>query len=115
MEKLNPAIIGAMNQTVHWTGKLVTLATWVSENTTEILAVVIGLSAYTVAVKSAIIVDKLQVLWNEKIISSLKTMYATMLKNPYALMGAVVLTLVTLYAQSKSGIDKDGGCSEAFE
>ena len=106
MEKLNPAIIGAMNQTVHWTGKLVTLATWVSENTTEILAVVIGLSAYTVAVKSAIIVDKLQVLWNEKIISSLKTMYATMLKNPYALMGAVVLTWLLYMRKANQELTK---------
>lgn len=106
MEKLNPAIIGAMNQTVHWTGKLVTLATWVSENTTEILAVVIGLSAYTVAVKSAIIVDKLQVLWNEKIISSLKTMYATMLKNPYALMGAVVLTWLLYLRKANQELTK---------
>lgn len=106
MEKLNPAIIGAMNQTVHWTGKLVTLATWVSENTTEILAVVIGLSAYTVAVKSAIIVDKLQVLWNEKIVSSLKTMYATMLKNPYALMGAVVLTWLLYMRKANQELTK---------
>lgn len=106
MEKLNPAIIGAMNQTVHWTGKLVTLATWVSENTTEILAVVIGLSAYTVAVKSAIIVDKLQVLWNEKITSSLKTMYATMLKNPYALMGAVVLTWLLYMRKANQELTK---------
>lgn len=106
MEKLNPAIIGAMNQMVHWTGKLVTLATWVSENTTEILAVVIGLSAYTVAVKSAIIVDKLQVLWNEKIISSLKTMYATMLKNPYALMGAVVLTWLLYMRKANQELTK---------
>lgn len=106
MEKLNPAIIGAMNQTVHWTGKLVTLATWVSENTTEILAVVIGLSAYTVAVKSAIIVDKLQVLWNEKIISSLKTMYATMLKNPYALLGAVVLTWLLYMRKANQELTK---------
>ena len=106
MEKLNPAIIGAMNQTVHWTGKLVTLATWVSENTTEILAVVIGLSAYTVAVKSAIIVDKLQVLWNEKIISSLKTMYATMLKNPYALMGAVILTWLLYMRKANQELTK---------
>lgn len=106
MEKLNPAIIGAMNQTVHWTGKLVTLATWVSENTTEILAVVIGLSAYTVAVKSAIIVDKLQVLWNEKIIYSLKTMYATMLKNPYALMGAVVLTWLLYMRKANQELTK---------
>lgn len=106
MDKLNPAIIGAMNQTVHWTGKLVTLATWISENATEILAVVIGLSAYTVAVKSAIIVDKLQVLWNEKIISSLKTMYATMLKNPYALMGAVVLTWLLYMRKANQELTK---------
>lgn len=106
MEKLNPAINEVMDQTVKWTEKLMTLVKWVSENRSEILAVVIGLSAYTVAVKSAIIVDKLQVLWNEKIISSLKTMYATMLKNPYALMGAVVLTWLLYMRKANQELTK---------
>lgn len=51
MEKLNPAIIGTMNQTVHWTGKLVTLATWVRENTGLIVALAITLGGYTAAIK----------------------------------------------------------------
>lgn len=106
MEKLNPAIIGAMNQTVHWTGKLVALATWISENTTEILAIITGLTAYTIAVKSSIIADQLKVIWNEKIITSMKSLYATMLKNPYALMGAVVLTWLLYMKKANQELTK---------
>jgi len=106
MEKLNPAIIGAMNQTVHWTGKLVALATWISENTTEILAIIAGLTAYTIAVKSSIIADRLKVLWNEKIITSMKSLYATMLKNPYALMGAVILTWLLYMKKANQELTK---------
>lgn len=92
MEKLNPAIITVMNQTVNWTGKMVTLASWINENSKEILIVVAAVVTYTTAVKSAIIVDKLQVFWNEKIIASLKSMYTVMLKHPYALIGTVILS-----------------------
>lgn len=92
MEKLNPAIITVMNQTVNWTSKMVTLASWISENSKEILIVITAVLTYTAAVKSAIIVDKLQVFWNEKIMASLKSMYAVMLKHPYALVGAVILS-----------------------
>nr|DAT24374.1 MAG TPA: tail tape measure protein [Caudoviricetes sp.] len=51
MEKLNPAIIGAMNQTVHWTGKLVTAADWISKNSKLVLIAVSGLVLYTAAIK----------------------------------------------------------------
>lgn len=51
MEKLNPAIIGAMNQTVHWTGKLVTAADWISKNSSLVLIAVSGLALYTAAIK----------------------------------------------------------------
>ncbi|EKN15043.1 phage tail tape measure protein, TP901 family, core region [Parabacteroides goldsteinii CL02T12C30] len=51
MEKLNPAIIGAMNQTVHWTGKLVTAADWISKNSKLVLIAVSGLALYTAAIK----------------------------------------------------------------
>ena len=51
MEKLNPAIIGAMNQTVHWTGKLVTAADWISKNSSLVLIAVTGLTLYTAAIK----------------------------------------------------------------
>lgn len=106
MEKLNPAINGVMDQTVKWTEKLVALVSWLSDNRTEIFAVIAGLAAYTVATKSAIVVDKLQVLWNEKIISSLKSMYATMMKNPYALMGAVVLTWLLYMKKANQELTK---------
>lgn len=106
MKKLNPAITGVMDQTVSWTEKLVKLVGWINENGTEIIAVVAGLAIYTAAAKSAIIIDKLHVLWNEKIITSLKSMYATMLKNPYALMGAVVLTWLLYMRKANQELTK---------
>lgn len=106
IKTLNPAITLVMDQTVSWAEKLMKLGSWISENTTTILAMVAGLATYTVAVKSAIIIDKLHVLWNEKIITSLKSMYATMLKNPYALMGAVVLTWLLYMRKANQELTK---------
>ena len=92
LETMNPAILGAANATVNWTGKLVHLAGWIKENSTEIVSVAAGLATYSIAVNSSVIADKLKVLWTERVVVSMKSMYATMLKHPYGLMAAVVLT-----------------------
>lgn len=51
MEKLNPAINSTMNQMVHWTGKLVTVADWLSKNGKLVVSLVTVLGLYTVALK----------------------------------------------------------------
>lgn len=51
MDKLNPAINSTMNQMVHWTGKLVTTADWLSKNGKLVVSLVTVLGLYTVALK----------------------------------------------------------------
>lgn len=94
MDQLNPSITKAMDLTVSWTERLVSLAKWINENKTEILTLILGITSYIAVVKAEIIIAKIKVLWNEKIVTSLKRVYATMLKNPYALMGMVILTWI---------------------
>lgn len=51
MEKLNPAIISTMNQTVHWTGKLVSAADWISKNSGLVISLATTIGLYTAAIK----------------------------------------------------------------
>ena len=51
MELIDPAITGAMNATVHWTGKLVALATWLAKNSGEIATVTATVMVYVAAIK----------------------------------------------------------------
>ncbi|RHJ83554.1 phage tail tape measure protein [Parabacteroides sp. AM08-6] len=54
MEKLNPAITGALNKTVNWTRKIVLLADWISKNTGLIVSLGVTLATYTVVVQTIV-------------------------------------------------------------
>ena len=64
------------------------------------LTAVIG--TYITIQKASIVVDKLKVLWTGKIVTSLKLLYKTMLKNQYLAVGASVLTLIAAYKDWRS-------------
>lgn len=66
------------------------------------LTAVIG--TYITIQKASIVVDKLKVLWTGKIVTSLKLLYTTMLKNPYLAVGASVLTLIAAYKDWRNSI-----------
>ncbi len=94
IENLNPSIIRVMNSTVSWTRTFIDVVKWIQQNAETIAMLTTFIIAYTVAVKASVIADKLKVLWTTRITSVTKTLYTTMLKNPYALLGAVILTWI---------------------
>lgn len=77
LEKLNPAITGAVDLTVKWTGKLMQVTDWISENMTLIIILTTELALYTAAVKlsaywekvnyeekgKSILLDKAKIIW----------------------------------------------------
>ena len=105
MQTLNPAITSVMNQTVSWTGKLVKLLKWLSDNKEEVLLVAGAVSTYVAWQNKAIIVDKLRVLWNDKIVGGMKRLWATLLANPYAAAGAAVLAFVVYLRSMNKELD----------
>lgn len=55
------------------------------------------IGTYIAIQKASIVIDKLKVLWTGKILTALKALYVTMLKNPYFTVTAAVFTLIAAY------------------
>lgn len=94
IETLNPAILRVMNSTVNWTRTFIDVVGWITRNMDVIVMLTTFIISYTVAVNASVIADKLKYLWTSKITAATKALYTTMLKNPYALLGAVIITWI---------------------
>ncbi len=94
IETLNPAILRVMNSTVNWTRTFIDVVGWITRNMDVIVMLTTFIISYTVAVNASVIADKLKYLWTTKITAATKALYTTMLKNPYALLGAVIITWI---------------------
>ena len=65
------------------------------------------IATYVLICKAQIIEEKLKVFWNQKVIATLKEMYAVMLRNPYLAVAAVIVTLISaLSNMNKEMTDK---------
>lgn len=64
------------------------------EYKTAILLTTASIAGYTVAVKASIIADKAKALWTGKIVTGLKTLYATAKANPWAMIIAAGMGLI---------------------
>lgn len=95
MDKLNPALVSAANKAVNWTGKLITLVDFITRHSQTILMLVTAISGYILISKAQIIEEKLKFFWQEKVIASLKRVYAVLLRHPYAAAAAAILILIT--------------------
>jgi myosin heavy subunit len=75
---------------------------YLKENKETVIVLASALAAYTAIVKGQIIVDKLKVFWNNKIIGSFKKLFATISKNPWGALAAVIATVaVAVYQFTK--------------
>ena len=66
------------------------LITFFAQNRYAIINVTTAITLYTVAVKGSVAIDKLKVLWTDKIKLALQKLYAVMKAHPWALIAAVV-------------------------
>lgn len=73
------------------------LIDFVSKYKTTILTLIAAITAYILIEKGSIAIDKLKVIWNEKIVTGLKTLYLTMKENPYVAVGTAILSVIALY------------------
>lgn len=75
---------------------------YLKENKETVIVLASALAAYTAIVKGQIIIDKLKVFWNNKIIGSFKKLFATIAKNPWGALAAVIATVaVAVYQFTK--------------
>ena len=79
---------------------------FITRHITLITTLVAAITTYIAIQKASIVVDKLKVLWTGKIVTGLKALYATMLKNPYLAVTAAVLALIAAYRDWTKSIQK---------
>ena len=100
-QKLAPAMKYAITGTSGMMRVLSGTITFLQQSAGTIISTATAIGIYTVAVNASIIVDKLKVFWNEKIIASFKNLWKTIVANPYAALavaiGVVIGVMIDLY------------------
>ena len=100
-KKLAPAMKYAITGTSAMMHVLSSTISFLSEYAGTIISTATAIGIYTVAVNASVIVDKLKVFWNEKVIASFKNLWKTIVANPYAALaaaiGVVIGVMIDLY------------------
>lgn len=100
-QKLAPAMKYAITGTSAMMHVLSSTISFLSEYAGTIISTASAIGIYTVAVNASVIVDKLKVFWNEKVIASFKNLWKTIVANPYATLaaaiGVVIGVMIDLY------------------
>lgn len=100
-QKLAPAMKYAITGTSAMMHVLLSTISFLSEYAGTIISTASAIGIYTVAVNASVIVDKLKVFWNEKVIASFKNLWKTIVANPYAALaatiGVVIGVMIDLY------------------
>lgn len=67
---------------------------------------VLGITAYTVATKGAVVADKLKVLWTTRVVSSMKSLFAIMRANPYVTILSAMTAMVAVLTDWRREAEK---------
>lgn len=99
--KLGEKLLPVVKYTITSGGLLVkslsVIVGFVTKHINVITTLVGAIGTYIAIQKASIVIDKLKVLWTGKILTALKALYVTMLKNPYFTVTAAVFTLIAAY------------------
>ncbi len=94
MKELNPAITKFLSRLVNWSKYTVTLVRFIAEHRSALTMLTTAIILYTFWVNKKIILDKLQVLWNERVLVSIKSVNAALKANPWLAVASAVLVVV---------------------
>ena len=94
MKELNPAITRILSHLVNWSKYTVTLVRFIAEHRVTLGMLTTAIILYTVWVNKKIILDKMQVLWNEKVLVSIKSVNTALKANPWLAVASAVLVVV---------------------
>lgn len=67
---------------------------------------VLGITAYTVATKGAVVADKLKVLWTTRVVTSMKSLFAIMRANPYVTILSAMTAMVAVLTDWRREAEK---------
>lgn len=103
-EKLLPIVKYTITSSSLLVKSLSVIVSFITRHINVILALTTAITTYIAIQKASIVVDKLKVMWTGKIMTTIKALYTTMLKNPYLAVTAAVLTLIAAYKDWKDSI-----------
>lgn len=115
-QKLAPAMKYAITGTSAMMHVLSSTIYFLSEYAGTIISTASAIGIYTVAVNALVIVDKLKVFWNEKVIASFKNLWKTIVANPYAALaaaiGVVIGVMIDLYRHTNRQTEAEKALNE---
>lgn len=115
-KKLAPAMKYAITGTSAMMHVLSSTISFLSEYAGTIISTASAIGIYTVAVNASVIVDKLKVFWNEKVIASFKNLWKTIVANPYgalaAAIGVVIGVMIDLYRHTNRQTEAEKALNE---
>lgn len=79
---------------------------FITKHINVIMILVGAIGTYIAIQKASIVVDKLKVLWTGKIVTGLRALYTTMMKNPYLAVTAAVFSLIAAYRDWRNSIQE---------
>lgn len=94
MKELNPAITRTLSRLVNWSKYTVTLVRFIADHRSALGILTTAIILYTVWVNKKIILDKLQVLWNEKVLVSIKSINTALKTTPWLAIASAVLIVI---------------------
>ena len=101
IEKLNPAIMVSTNAMTYIIKILPGLIDWFMKYSSTVVSCSIAIAGLTAYKKVDIMYSKLQVLWNEKIVVSLKKIYVAAKTNPWGVLVLFASTYIGLLMDLK--------------
>ena len=94
MKELNPAIMKFLSHLTNWSRYSVRLVKFIAEHRAALGMLTAAVILYTTWVNRKVIADKLDVLWNGKVVTSIKAVNAALKANPWLAIASVIVVAV---------------------
>ena len=114
MDRLSPSILKVSNGLVNWSNKTVTLISFIVEHGRVIGSLVLGIAAYTAAIKAKIIWDKLHKAAVDAGTISMSTFNAVLKLNPWGLVISGIAAVISYFTIFKSKTEEATTAQSTF-
>lgn len=101
MKELNPAITALLNRLLNWSRYTVSLVRFISRHRATLTLLTAAVALYVTWANRKVIADKLQVLWNERVIATAKSLYKTLAAHPWGMLLTVMAAFVGALIDSR--------------
>lgn len=115
MQELNPAITKTLSRLVNWSRYTVTLVRFIADHRSALGMLTTAIALHLVWVNKKNILDKLQVLWNTKVLASTKAVSAALKANPWLAVASAILLVVGALVDYQRNQNKITQSMRSFE